>query len=286
MAVKKYFDHIELKERTFTAEVTLDYFNKRLKIDDYRGDVGSLLVVINKLIQTNSFTKGIVKVRNEHLHIFLQHGFMLEAVFQKMFNGSDVYCMCKYYDDSRYTSNNWIEEDKILTAVQKLEDSDLRPQLPDGYIVRKATHADANHLAKLYATVFEIYPTPLNDPNYITNIINNGTIFFVVEHQAEIVSAASAEINEKYNNAELTDCATLTQHRKFGLMKILLLQLEQELINNNIYCAYSIARALSYGMNAVLKQLGYSYTGRLKNNCYIFDKLEDMNVWVKDLSSN
>ncbi len=38
-------------------------------------------------------------------------------------------------------------------------------------------------------------------------------------------------------------------------------------------------------MNAAFHQLGYTYTGRLANNCYIFDKLEDMNIWVKDLSS-
>jgi beta-lysine N6-acetyltransferase len=67
-------------------------------------------------------------------------------------------------------------------------------------------------------------------------------------------------------------------------MKRLLTQLEKELVKNGIYCAYSIARALSYGMNKSFYQLGYSYTGRLTNNCYIFDKIEDMNVWVKDLS--
>ena len=38
-------------------------------------------------------------------------------------------------------------------------------------------------------------------------------------------------------------------------------------------------------MNLAFHQLGYTYTGRLANNCYIFDKLEDMNIWVKDLSS-
>ena len=37
-------------------------------------------------------------------------------------------------------------------------------------------------------------------------------------------------------------------------------------------------------MNAVLHGLGYQYRGRLINNCYIFEKLENMNMWVKDLS--
>jgi hypothetical protein len=69
-------------------------------------------------------------------------------------------------------------------------------------------------------------------------------------------------------------------------MKILLEKLEEDLQSQGIYCAYSIARALSFGMNAVLHQLGYMYRGRLLNNCYIFNKLENMNVWVKDLAAS
>jgi hypothetical protein len=57
--------------------------------------------------------------------------------------------------------------------------------------------------------------------------------------------------------------------------------LEKHLEDNGIYCVYSIARALSFGMNAVFFQLGYEYRGRLANNCCIFDKIEDMNLWVK-----
>ena len=67
-------------------------------------------------------------------------------------------------------------------------------------------------------------------------------------------------------------------------MKSLLIKLEEELQERSIFCSYTIARSL-FGMNAAFHQLGYTYTGRLANNCYIFDKLEDMNIWVKDLSS-
>jgi beta-lysine N6-acetyltransferase len=114
--------------------------------------------------------------------------------------------------------------------------------------------------------------------------MEEGTVFYVIETNDKIVSAASADINNKLVNAELTDCATLPEYRKHGFMKVLLMRLEQELIERGIYCSFSIARSLSYGMNACFHQLGYQYTGRMLNNCYIYDKLEDMNVWVKDLS--
>jgi hypothetical protein len=67
-------------------------------------------------------------------------------------------------------------------------------------------------------------------------------------------------------------------------MKKTLERLEEVLRLQRIYCVYSIARAQSFGMNAVLHGLDYQYRGRLINNCYIFEKLENMNMWVKDLS--
>jgi beta-lysine N6-acetyltransferase len=137
----------------------------------------------------------------------------------------------------------------------------------------------------LYREVFQIYPTPLHDPEYVKKTMKEGTIYYVFFHQGKIVSAASAEVNSFYKNAELTDCATLKDHRKYGLMKIILRELEAELRMQGIFCAYSIARSLSFGMNAVLFQLGYKYRGRLMNNCYIYDKLENMNMWVKNLAN-
>jgi beta-lysine N6-acetyltransferase len=116
--------------------------------------------------------------------------------------------------------------------------------------------------------------------------MENGTIFLFVEKEKEIISAASAEINAEQVNAELTDCATLPSYRGGGLMKQLLSGLEEELAKQQIFCVYTIARSLSFGMNAAFKQLGYHYGGRLVNNCYIYDKMEDMNIWWKDLSED
>ena len=158
-------------------------------------------------------------------------------------------------------------------------------QLPEDYSLRFAEVEDAHELAKLYGEIFETYPTPMNDAGYIKKVMEEGTIFSVIQYEGSIVSAASAEVCEMYHNAEMTDCATIPHHRKHGFMKVLISSLEQELIRKNIYCSYSLARSLSMGMNAVFHQLGYEYGGRLTKNCNIWDKYEDMNIWGKDLSS-
>ena len=178
-------------------------------------------------------------------------------------------------------SSYWLQEDEIVASIQAKVIKKDQGTWQDEYVMRKADPKDIHKLAKLYDTVFETYPTPMNESDYIQKVMEEGTIFYVVEHDGHIVSAASAEINAPYGHAELTDCATLPSYRKLGFMHHLILALEKELRSMHIYVFYSLARALSYGMNQVFYQLGYTYTGRFQNNCYIFDKIEDMNLWVK-----
>ena len=55
--------------------------------------------------------------------------------------------------------------------------------------------------------------------------------------------------------------------------------------DKDIITAYTIARAISFGMNITFAKNGYKYSGTLKNNTNISGKLESMNVWYKYLGS-
>ncbi|WP_010281429.1 putative beta-lysine N-acetyltransferase [Bacillus timonensis] len=282
MSNHTYSELKQIKAATYHANLVVDYFNCRLRVLEYRGNLNSLLDKVNEIVTEHSFEKVICMARQEDLLEFMAQGFMIEAMIPNYFNGSDTYFVTKYFTNKRRNSEKWMEEEKIITDILRNPRENKRTDTP--FLIRKATHEDAEQLAALYNNVFQIYPTPLNNPDYIQQVMKDSTVFYVVLDNGGIVSSASAEINTTFHNAELTDCATLEAYRKHGLMKQLLVELEKELMNNGIYCAYSIARALSYGMNKSFYQLGYYYTGRLTNNCYIFDKIEDMNVWVKDLS--
>ncbi|WP_332628780.1 putative beta-lysine N-acetyltransferase [Halalkalibacter flavus] len=268
----------------YTVDLFLDHFNKRLRIDYYRGNVKAIVSGIREFLKESKFTKVIFHSKPEHWKELLQYGFELEAIFKGYNNGTDQYTMAFYLTNERRTSEDWIKEDEILADVYKKGRDSETKEAPENYIFRRATKKDTDKLAMLYRKVFKVYPTPMNEPEYVNKVMKAGSIFYLVEYNDEIVSAASADVNYTYNNAELTDCATLPEHRKYGLMKTLLRELEGELKKEQIFCAFSIARSLSFGMNSVFYQLGYHYTGRLRKNCYIYDKLEDMNVWVKDLS--
>lgn len=271
----------ELANERFSASICIDSFNERIRLDDYSGRVRDVIQSVLQEAADCKVSKVIVKVRREHVPLFLEKGFRLEGVFSHYFLGSDAYGMSLFLTEDRMNSSYWLEEDKIVASIQAKEMKKDQGTWQDEYVMRKADPKDIHKLAKLYDTVFETYPTPMNEPDYIQKVMAEGTVFYVVEHDGHIVSAASAEINALYGHAELTDCATLPSYRKLGFMHHLILALEKELQSMHIYVFYSLARALSYGMNQVFYQLGYTYTGRFQNNCYIFDKIEDMNLWVK-----
>jgi putative beta-lysine N-acetyltransferase len=279
-----YYENQKIQKPQFIAETCFDYYNERLRVDDYRGNVNLLEQWLKEIVATHNFHKVIIKTRKEDVSHWLKQGFIYEGVFSNYFNGASAIAMCKYFSNDRRNSSYWLEEDHILSNVQNLLKGNPTNTMPLEYKMRMAEDKDALELAKLYGTVFEVYPTPMDDPEYVLKMIQTGTLFCLITHNDKLVSAASADVNQSYNNAEITDCATLVEHRKFGLMKHLIDQLEKELFNRSIYCCYSIARALSFGMNAVFHQRGYEYKGRLANNCKIFDKYEDMNIWVKNLS--
>lgn len=270
----------------FTIEIFNDPYNKRVRIDDVRGDFDEAIVKAEELAKSSQAEKLIVKGRKEQFVSLLEKGFQCEAIIDQYFLGSDGYFFCKYYSNDRKNSEYFIKEDEIVKNVQLLKTNIETISPPKEYKLTLIQKGDAVKLARLYKQVFEVYPTPLHDPEYIQKTIDEGTIYYAFAYEGNFVSAASAEVNSFYKNAELTDCATLPDHRKYGLMKVLLQKLEEQLVTNGVYCSYSIARALSFGMNAALHQLGYNYRGRLINNCYIFDKIENMNVWVKDLSKS
>lgn len=266
----------------YIMQIYLDFANERLRVDDFRGNAFSVIVRVRELAKEHNFSKIFIKTRWEDVGTLMSRGYMLEGIFKGYFHGSDAYSMALYFTEERRTSEHWMEEDDILHQVMQMEESSV-PSLPEGYSMRLAVTGDAGKLAELYGAVFAVYPTPMDNEDYVRKVMEEGTVFQVIEWKGQIVAAASAEINEDYHNAEMTDCATLPEHRKHGLMKILIHALEAELVSRHIYCHYSLARALSFGMNAVFRQLGYEYTGRLTKNCNIFDKLEDMNLWVKPI---
>ena len=263
--------------------ITKDPFNKRIRVDDYYGNINRIVRTVEKVAEDEQYEKIIIKARQEDLVLFLSIGYVLEGMVDHYFLGNHMYFLCKFLQSERRNSDMWHEEDELLENIlsSKLIDSKQSSHM---YSLVNCMENHAEQLADLYRTVFKVYPVPMNNPMKKKKCMREGSVFLAYEHDGKMISAVSAEVNQRYRNAEITDCATLPDYRKFKLMQFLITMLEDELHSRRMYCLYSIARANSYGMNAVFHRLHYQYRGRLANNCYIFEDIEDMNVWVKYLT--
>lgn len=265
------------------AKIKIDTFNKRIKIIELNGNLNELLNKLNPLIEEHKLAKIFHICTEKNLEPFKQEGFIIEAKIDGFLNGLPGYFISKFITTERKMSINIPEEEEILIKAREYMDRDFSYLIEDKFIIKTAKEKDSEKLSKLYDEVFKTYPTPLHDPKFIKWAINNNVLFKLILSDNKVVSAASADMDPRYLNAEMTDCATLKQYRGEGLMGKLIYELENELKKTNYKILYSMARALSPGMNIVFSKHDYNYGGRLINHCNICGQLEDMNIWLKKL---
>lgn len=264
--------------------VLLDQYNQRIKALDYDAkNYEGMLLALRWIAEANGFDKLTFMARRRDFQEFLKFGYVLEAVIRHYHAGEDAFVVSKFRSQERLTSLSLMEEILLVERILA-EPSDHPPQpMPEGHAIRFAGHDDIPALIELYQSIFETYPSPLMHSSYLETILQRESIFAVATFGGEIVAAASAELHRSARSAEMTDCATRPSARGLGLMSHLLSFLESELHRREYSCAFTMARARSFGMNRCFYRLGYTFMGRLVNNCDIFGTYEDMNIWVKPI---
>ena len=263
-------------------EIWIDHTNRRIKVLDYRvGDWEKALLWLDRAAADNQSGKIIFYVRRSGDYILGQFGYVLEGVIPAFFRGDDALCYSRFTDVER-GQNPYNEQEEILLQKIKKEKRRQSAKKRDiAYRVSRIGPKQVEELVGLYREIFSTYPSPLLNPDHVRKVMQSHVCFYGVFAGERLASAASAEMDMANFNAEITDCATLPQYRGKGFLSQLIMTLEKEMPAKKIGALYSLARAGSYGMNAVLYQLGYDYRGKFMNNCHIGGRFESMNLWVK-----
>lgn len=268
----------------YSATLFLDHYNQRVKLLRYEAtDLGAMILRVRALAAVNGFDKVTAMAGKDDWLEFLRFGYVLEAVIKYFHDGADAYVVSKFRSQERLASPSLMEEILLIERIMASPPDVERTPMPEGYELRFAERSDIPELLALYQTIFETYPSPLIHGSYLETVFEHESLFAVCTHDGAIVAAASAELHPHDRAAELTDCATRKDARRLGLMTHILGLLEGELRTRGYVCAYTMARARSYGMNNVFYRMGYSFQGRLVNNCDIYGAYEDMNIWVRKL---
>lgn len=250
-----------------------------------RGGAGNLPADLIAMARHHNYSKIFVKVSAEHSPDFIEAGYLAEAEIPKFYNGADTGLFMGYYlNELRAEEPNAAKLDNILHLALDKSDSAISSLDLELFARQQCNEGDVEEMAAIYQTVFKTYPFPIHDPDYLLDSMQNEVDYFGVESDGDLVALSSAEIDEAALNVEMTDFATLPEWRGNGLGVHLLLRMEKEMQQRGIKMAYTIARAVSVGMNIIFAKLGYTYGGRLKNNTNISGRVESMNIWYKAIS--
>lgn len=248
-------------------------------------DVSNIISELELLISKYKYTKIFAKVPAYAKHFFLNNDYKVEVHIPNFYNGNeDVFFMAKYFSPERKYNSNKKEISAILETAFKKANIDEVPKLKEAFYYQKCTAQDVEQMADLYKKVFTTYPFPIHDPNYLIKTMDNDVEYFGIWEKDTLIALASSEKDIHGQNAEMTDFATLPEYRGNNLSVFLLKRMEEEMKTQEIKTVYTIARAVSYGMNITFSKLGYNYGGTLINNTNICNNLESMNVWYKSLS--
>jgi putative beta-lysine N-acetyltransferase len=261
--------------------------NDRIYLMKYASeDIEDIFIKFDILIQKNKYSKIFAKVSFEHEHLFKLNGFVREAVIPNYYKTDACSFMGKYLSFER---KSILDDDRVIIKdVLKCAKSKSNqfggPKLNEEDELRTLSESDAKELSLLYKKVFESYPFPIFNSDYILKTMREHVLYFGIYNKDKLIAASSAEFDLDTKSVEMTDFATLPDYRGRKLALGLLASMELEMHKRNIQICYTIARSLSYGMNISFSKAGYHYGGTLANNTNISGRIESMNVWYKLLS--
>jgi putative beta-lysine N-acetyltransferase len=272
-------------ERLGNSLIQHGMFNDRiylmkLSCRDYPDVVNRL----NNLARYHGYSKIFAKVPESAGSLFRKNDYKVEARIPSFYDGAETgLFLGKFLQKNRQNSSDReIIRAVLKTAEEKAALADS-PTLPEPMQWRICRPDDAEEMAEAYRHIFETYPFPIRDPAYLRETMADNVVYFAVECEEKIVSMASSEICKEDRYVEMTDFATLPEYRRNGLATFLLSVMEEEMRRQGLKLSYTIARAISYGMNITFSRMGYQYSGTLLNNTNIAGRLESMNVWHKFL---
>ena len=261
--------------------------NNRIYLMKVSGqDLPELLDKMDAMAQQNHYTKIFTKVPLQTKPLFEARGYIEEAVIPGFFHGdTEAVFLSRFVDPQREQDPSQKQLEEILDiAAEKVEQPEIK-SLPDGFEIRQVRSDEAEAMAAIFKVVFESYPFPVHDPDYLRETMETHIEYYAAYENGTMVAVSSAEMDTEAENVEMTDFATLPDYRGKGLASCLLSYMENRMLEKGIQTGYTIARALSAGMNITFARAGYTYAGTLTNNTNICGQLESMNVWYKLLSA-
>jgi len=240
--------------------------------------------VLIPMAERMGYSKIFAKIPEARGDTFEQADFVQEGSIPDFYNGvDDALFMAYFLSEDRAREERVDRLNEVRQIAQSKRGAAIRPLDTARFHIKRCAPADVERMAEIYRSVFPSYPFPIHDPGYLLKTMKSHVEYYGVEHAGALIALSSAEVDRSAAAAEMTDFATMPAFRGNGLAVHLLREMEHGMFRSGIKTSYTIARAVSAGMNITFAKLGYRFGGRLKNNTNISGSIESMNVWYKEL---
>ncbi len=257
-------------------------FNRRVYLmKPAREDLPELPGRLIDFARERGYTKVFAKVPAPARELFTGAGYEIEAGVPGYYRGGDSALFAAYYLDPARREGDRQEALRIRELA--LSRAGTGKEEAGGEEPRPLGEEDCPAAAELYREVFESYPFPIRDPGYLRRTMAANVDYYGVWEEGRLSALASAEKESEALAAEMTDFASRRGARGRGLAGRILSRMEEDLARSGYRTGFTIARALSAGMNITFARAGYRFGGLLWNNTQICGRLEPMNVWHKPL---
>lgn len=261
-------------------------YNKRVYLMKLHSrDVLRILPTIDRLAHDNHYEKILAKVPWGSKLAYEKQGYIQEAVIPKYFKTREhAVFMCKYLSSRRRQIIHPQQIQDILSLAKQKKQDPFRKNSTQCLNARSCIPEDGIEMSRVFKTVFKTYPFPIFDADYLSTLMKTKQVrYFCIKNHQRINAIAASEIDLDHKSVEMTDFATLPAFRGQGYAGCLLENMERKMAGQGMRTAFSIARALSPGMNTLFAGRGYAFGGTLLNNTNISGRIESMNVWYKRL---
>lgn len=277
---KSFNNYYTIINRT---KVFIDFSNKRAKIINADNISIQTLKRIIHYSAKQHLGKVICNCETEYSHIFYDAGFELEGKINGYFKGKDAFCMSYFIDSKREICSNFVQKECLIIDCLNAKNTSKNHKNHFKIHIRNANENDIDQMIVLFSTVFSSYPSPIYDKEFLKETMSEKVLYKVAVYDGKIISIASANMDKKNLNAEITDCATYPEYSNKGILSDIINSLEASLKAKGFITLYSLSRAIIPSINYVLSKHNYTFSGRMVNDCNICSTFEDMNIWVKEL---
>lgn len=259
-------------------------YNDRMYILKFPGEGDKDLVreITGKAI-SNNYSKVVAKVPKSKLTLFLTTGYKLETTIPRYYKGKEDCCFVSRFLTTERAVFDPEPLEKFEQVLSEYKYTDQKTT-QGGTLIRELTEEDAPLMAEVYKQVFETYPFPIFNTDYLIETMRSHVLYVGAFQKNKLIGIASSEMDVQNQNAEMTDFAMLPESRGLGLSKVLLGTMEQNMKDRNMKTLYTMARLNSIPMNKTFLSAGYNYAGTLINNTNIAGGIESLNILYKFLS--